>query len=159
MSLNTTSKKCYNYIVKEDTNIIEEIKKGRNIVILGPSGSGKTYWVKDYFIPKLQELGKKVNYFEDGFSKDLPSVDISIFDEAETLLDYSQLQNKYIEDKPYYSKKYLEEVNFWHELYKKHPEQSVYIISRKKSDINFLVENFNKTDWDNRDIKVFEFLN
>jgi len=137
--------------------IIKEIKRGASIVIVGPSNSGKTFWIKNYLLPEILKFGKKINYFEDGFSKNLPSLDISIFDEVETFFDATMLQNKNPEEKPYYTEKYIVNVKLWYELYKEHPEQSIYIISRQKSDIPFLIKNFNKTDWYNRDIKVFEF--
>jgi len=140
---------------KEDA-IIDDIQNNISVVIVGPSNSGKTYWVQNILIPKLKKLGKSVQYSKDGFSK-TNSADIAIFDEAETLSDLTQLQRNHPEERPYYSEKYLKDVADWYNEYSNHVEPSVYVISRKEKDMQFLLDNFNKSDWDNRDLKVYRF--
>lgn len=142
--------------MNEEDLIIEEIKKNNSIVIVGASDSGKTYWVQNTLIPKLREIGKLVAYSEDGFNN-IAMLDVAIFDEAETLFDANELKIKYPEENPYYSEKYIEQVKNWFSMYSSHTEPSIYIISRRKNDIQFLLENFKKSDWDNRNLKLFSF--
>lgn len=136
--------------------VIGNLLRGESIVLVGPSDAGKSHWVQNFLIPKIQEVGKSVQYSKDGFTP-IEISDIAIFDEAEILFDATRLQEKYPDDRPYYSEKYLQQVADWHALYSSHREPSVYIISRKESDVQYLVDNFHTADWDNRELRVFRF--
>lgn len=138
-----------------DKEIIDQLIEGNSIAIIGPSDSGKTYWVKNTLIPQLECLGKSTSYSIDGFNP--PKADISIFDEVETFFDAKMLEEKYPKENPYYTESYIQKVQIWHVVYAEHLEPSVYIISRRNGDVDFLVNNFKTTDWDNRNIKSFEF--
>jgi hypothetical protein len=142
--------------MSEESTIISEILKGNSVVVVGPTGSGKTYWVQNTLIPKLQELNKSVSYSKDGFSNP-PKGDVTIFDESETLFDADRLEKSHSDAPPYYSEKYLKQVHDWHKMCASHDEPSIYIISRQPEDVQFLVDNFYKSDWDNRNLKVFSF--
>jgi len=136
--------------------IVSEILKGNSIVVVGPSGSGKTYWIQNILLPKLKAFGKNVFYSKNGF-EDTKSADIIVFDEAETLADARVLEKKYPDESPYHSGEYLSQIRDWHKMYTNH-KASVYVISRKEGDIQYLVDHFNVSDWDGRKLRVFKFL-
>ncbi|MEI6296416.1 MAG: hypothetical protein WCO84_02085 [bacterium] len=139
-----------------EDEIINEILRGNSVAIVGVSESGKTYWAQNSLLPRLKKLGKSVAYSDSGFN-DVEISDVAVFDEVETLFDIKHLEIKYPEENPFYSEIYLKKVSDWYRMYTRHKEPTVYIISRREEDIQYLVDNFNKTDWDNRNLKVFRF--
>lgn len=131
----------------QSENFIGELMRGKSVAVVGPSNVWKSHWVKNVLIPKLEEAGKFVQYSKDGFTSIAVS-DIAILDEAEALFDAVRLQEKYPDDCPYYSEKYLQQIADWYAL---------YVISRKEVDVQYMVDNFRTSDWDGRKLKVFRF--
>ncbi len=133
------------------------LSKGGCVVLVGLSNSGKTYWVEHKLVPYLEQ-NNKVVLFKDGNAVQSAQGDIFIFDEAETLFDKSFLEDRHLDERPYYSPKYLEQVRAWHKLYTQFIGATLFIISRNTNEeIDYLVRNFKRTDWDNRDIIILEF--
>jgi hypothetical protein len=139
------------------SKIAELLLQNKSTVLIGSSDSGKTYWVEHELIPFLRQ-NKKVIFFKNGEAIQNTQGDIFIFDEAETLFDEHFLANRHSDEHPYYDLKYLEKVRGWHKRYAQFPEASLFIISRDtKEEVDYLVENFKKADWDNRGIIAFKF--
>jgi hypothetical protein len=139
------------------TQISDLLKQEKSVVLVGPIDSGKSYWVEHELIQEL-EKNKKVEYFKEARDIKETEADIFIFDEVETLFDRKFLEDRHPEENPYYLPSYLEKVKSWHENYKKLDKPSLYIITRNsEEEIDYLVQNFTRTDWDGREISVFGF--
>jgi hypothetical protein len=126
----------------------------KQVVLVGKSDTGKSHIIQDELIPLLEKTGKRVAYFKDG-DHISPTEDAEIFiiDEAETFFDAHRLQTAHPDDHPYYSSDYIARVQKWHLAYTNLQKPSLFIITRNASeDIEYLVQNFNRTDWDNRPI-------
>lgn len=135
----------------------ETLLQGKSVVIVSSSDSGKTYWVKNNLIPFLGPL--EVAYFQDGNSINDVIADVYIFDEAETLCDRKYLEACNSDEVFYYSESYLQQVKHWHDFYKKFTKPSLYIITRNNdNEIDNLVSNFKKSDWDGRTIEALRFI-
>ncbi|MEK7645768.1 MAG: hypothetical protein AAB374_01535 [Patescibacteria group bacterium] len=133
------------------SEITELLLENKSIVLVGSSNSGKTYWIKNTLIPYLESQGKEVRYLEDGDAKITDSADIVICDETETLFDEDFLQDKNTEE-------YLNKVNRWYKNYSELPASTLFVVTRNESDqIENLLQNFNKADWDGRDVVVLRF--
>ena len=129
--------------------------QSKSVVLVGLADSGKTTWVKNTLIPYLESIGKSVQYLKDGdkFPKKLK--DIIICDEVETLFDKEYLQSK--NRKNYYTDKYLTRVLEWHKKYSKLPAETLFIITRnEQNQIDNLLKNFKRADWDNREILTIQ---
>ena len=134
--------------------ISENLINNESAVLIGPSDAGKTYWAQNTLIPYLKSLGKKVCYLKDGDAPLDESAEIVICDEVETFFDKDYLQSK--STKPYYDQEYIEKVHGWHKKYSALPNGTLFIVTRNDVDeVENLVENFYKADWDKRNISVF----
>ena len=132
--------------------------RGENLALIGTSDSGKTHFVKEELIPELEKNGKKVAYFKDGSNITDQEADIYIFDEVESFCDREYLEEKYPEEKPYYTDEYERKVKGWFWNYKKHDKSCLYIITRKnKEDVNYLENHLRWADWDDRKLEAFAF--
>src|SRR3989344_7163315 len=137
--------------------VIDSLLRNKSVVLVGSTNSGKSYWVEHYLIPVLGK-SKKIAYFKEAEDIQKIEADIFIFDEAETFFDKEFLRKRYPEKNPYYAPSYVKRVKNWHELYKKLNKPSLYIITRNSDEeVDYLVQNFNHTDWDNREILTLKF--
>jgi len=126
------------YNSEVESKIIKILKQDKSVVLIGPSDSGKTFFVKNKLIPKLEMEGYRVVYFEDGNCIEEKDCDFVFFDEAETLIDQKIIENK---ESQLYSEKYLQKVQNWTNKYSVFTQPAVFIISRDKEDIEFLLDN------------------
>lgn len=143
-------------------NLLNKIAIGlirrENMVLIGTSDSGKTKFVKEELIPELEKKGKKVAYFKDGANIKEQEADVYIFDEVETFSDREYLEEKYPEEKPYYTDEYEKKVKDWFWEYKKYDAACLYVITRKtKEDVEYLSDHFKWADWDDRRLETFIF--
>lgn len=130
--------------------IYKELSRGNSVALIGATGAGKTWYIKNELIPLLESEKFKVKYFKD--CKQNLEVendgDIVVVDEMETFFDREFLEKRHPEERPYYEKKYLEEVNEWHKKLKGIKTPAIFIITRNgKEEIDYLVKNFKLTDW------------
>ncbi|OGN31834.1 MAG: hypothetical protein A3J01_00750 [Candidatus Yanofskybacteria bacterium RIFCSPLOWO2_02_FULL_45_18] len=138
------------------SKITENLLRQKSVVLVGSTDSGKTYWIQNTLIPHLESLNNKVEYLKDGSELSKGSPGVVICDEVETLFDKDYLQGSSPED--YYTPEYLEKVRQWHENYARLPKSTLFVITRNKPDqIKNLLENFRKSDWDDREVVVFKF--
>ncbi|KKR13409.1 MAG: hypothetical protein UT43_C0044G0005 [Parcubacteria group bacterium GW2011_GWC1_39_29] len=138
--------------------LTQGLLQGENLVLVGISDSGKTRFVKEELIPELEKNEKKVVYFKDGPSITNQEADIYIFDETESFCDREYLEEKYSEEKPYYTDEYERKVKDWFWSYKKHDKSCLYIITRKnEDDIEYLRGHLRWADWDDRKLETFAF--
>ena len=136
--------------------ITENLLKQKYVVLVGSSDSGKTFWVKNTIIPYLEASGKKVEYLKDGSELPKESPDVVICDEVETLFDQEYLKGDNTEE--YYTDEYLDKVNGWYKNYAELPMSTLFVVTRNKpNQVENLLQNFHKADWDDRDIVVLKF--
>ncbi len=125
-------------------------------MLVGPSDSGKTFWAKNTLIPYLETSGKKVEYLKDGSELPKELLNVVICDEVEILFDQEYLQGNSAEK--YYTDEYLNKVRGWYKSYSQLPMSTLFITTRNEpNQIDNLLQNFHKADWDNRDIVVLKF--
>jgi thymidylate synthase len=138
------------------TKIANSLEQQKSVVLVGQTNSGKTYWIKNTLMPHLESIGKSVEYLKDGHEFLKGSPNIAVCDEVETLFDKKYLENG---DENYYTEKYLDTVsNKWFKNYSSLPASTIFVITRNEMDqINNLLQNFKKADWDSRDIEVLKF--
>ncbi|MDP1718945.1 MAG: hypothetical protein Q8L24_00780 [bacterium] len=139
------------------SKISELLLRNKSALLVGPSDSGKTYWVENELIPSLKQ-NHKVVLFKDAEAIQNKQGDIFIFDEAETLFDQSFLEELHPDKRPYYSIEYLDRVRGWYKLYAQFSGATLFVISRNNSaEVDNLVQNFKRADWDDRVIVTFKF--
>lgn len=136
--------------------ITDVLSQHKSAVLVGATDSGKTYWIQHTLIPYLEFSGKKVEYLKHGSELPKGSPDIVICDEVETLSDKDYLQGENTED--YYTEEYLNKVRGWYKNYSQMPASTLFVITRNKPhQVENLIQNFKKSDWDNREVVVIKF--
>jgi ABC-type dipeptide/oligopeptide/nickel transport system ATPase component len=131
--------------------------RGTSVALVGASGSGKTHWINNVLIPKLQKE-RTITYFKDGDDITDAPADIYIFDEVETLFDREFMENRHPDENPYYTESYLSKIYSWHEKYKKFDKTYLYSITRNElPEIENLVQNFKRAEWNNKEIETICF--
>ena len=111
--------------------IYKELSARNSVALIGATDSGKTWYVKNELVPFLESSESKVKYFKDCKQKleIKKDDDIIIVDEVETFVDREYLEKRHPEEGPYYSKKYLNQVNGWHKKLKDIQKPAIFLIN------------------------------
>ena len=137
-------------MIKLTEKIYKELLFCNNVLLIGLADSGKTYYALNELAPFLKNKKLNTVYFSNcnDFLNIPNNVDAVIADEVETLIDKDFLEQRYPDEKPYYSAEYLKKVKNWHDKLKLIQAPSVFILTRnKKEEIESLVHNVKMTDW------------
>ncbi|OIO53523.1 hypothetical protein AUJ46_04980 [Candidatus Peregrinibacteria bacterium CG1_02_54_53] len=117
--------------------IVSDLRRHQNILLVGRRDAGKTHFVTHTLIPLLQKKGLDVRYFKD-MDEEIqtpPEDAVVIFDEFEILDDKEFLERMHPEEQPYYSDSYLRKVHFWLQKAENVPNRRIYVLSRNEEDI------------------------
>lgn len=137
--------------------ILQKIKNKENVAIVGETDSGKTWFINNELMPFLEKQGIKAAYFEDCDKIDNSSqADCFIVDEVETLFDKKRLEEKYGQD--YYNNDYLVKVADWHKKLSIITKPAIFIVTRNAADVEYLVENYKKLEWNQFPVRTIEFF-
>ncbi len=139
--------------------ILQKILNGRNILIVGKTNSGKSYFVKNKIIPLLGINSLRISYFEECANLEINNQsDVYIVDEVEILFDKLFLENLHPEEKPYYTKIYLDKVKIWQNKLSKIVKPVICIVTRNdKKELEYIFENYKKLEWNNLPVEIIKF--
>lgn len=143
-----------------ENKIYKLLKAEKSIFLVGKPDAGKSYFVKNELLPYLKSKKMAIKYIADvdSVKEDDGRFDALIIDEVETLQDKEYLQNKYPDENPYYSEKYIKKVASWFDVLSNISSPCVYIITRdNKEDVNKLINTAEQADWDKREVVCFEY--
>lgn len=140
-------------------NISLLLQQNKNVVLVGPSDSGKTWFVQHTLIPYLKKQGSNIIYYKncDVLVDNNKTADFVIVDEVELLQDYDFLQKLHPKDTPYYASEYLVKVNKWQEKLTTLTIPGLFIVSRERGVIPYVLEHVHTLEWNNSPCKVIEF--
>lgn len=134
------------------------LQQNKNVLLVGPSDSGKTWFVEHTLMPLFKKQGKVVLFYRncDVLEKDI-TADFVIVDEVELLQDHDFLQKLHPEDTPYYTSEYLAKVKKWQEKLNTLTVPGLFIVSREKGVIPYVLDNAHTLEWNNYPCEVIEF--
>lgn len=141
--------------------ILQKILEGKNVMLVGPTDSGKSYFIKNKIIPLLKQNKINVSYFKDCDSIKLnKECDVYILDEVEILFDKTFLENRHPDEKPFFTKNYLEKVKKWHKKLAQINKPVICLVTRNdKMEIDYLFKNYKNLEWNNLPVNVIKFIN
>jgi len=139
-------------------NISLLLQQNKNVLLVGPSDSGKTWFVEHTLMPLFKKQGKVVAFYRncDVLENNI-TADFVIVDEVELLQDYDFLQKLHPEDTPYYTSEYLALVAKWQKKLTTLTIPGLFIVSRERVAIPYVLEKVHTLEWNNSPCKVIEF--
>jgi hypothetical protein len=142
-------------------NIYRILDDKVSIMLVGATDEGKTWFVINVLIPFLKQQGLRVKYFKDcndiNFQEKIVE-DIVIVDEVEVLSDKKYLEEQHPDENPYYTDKYLKEVELWHEKLKQINQPCLYIVTRNElQEQTYFMDHVKSAEWNSKPVKVLLF--
>jgi len=161
-------------------NLLDDIRSSiflnKHILLVGPYNEEKKHFITKKLVPEIDGWGAKAYYFEHGdhlhllgpapFSNFFEAFDDTekrktfVINDTEIFFDKYYLEYKYSEKIPYYDKDLVNKIMNWHKLYSEISNYgtTVHIVERKEEDeIEYLVKNLKKTEWNQKEAIVFRF--